>query len=146
QARCFHQPLYDRVDDADGDAGLAKNFLSLRLDIARVHFRADQLLDGQAAFSRGLATRRLAHCHLALTWCARVRIVLGDVELLLISQVGLSHPSARLLAHIRNAAAWVWRLCSVRAGAVCVEELALAKRTAAPKLIRKPGKTEKVVR
>ena len=95
---------------------------------------------GRPAFSRGVATRRLAHRHLALTWCARVRTVLGDVELLLISQVGLSHPSARLLAHIRNAAAWVWRIRSVRAGAVCVEEFPVAEWAGVKELIRKLGK------
>ena len=37
-AHGVHRPLYHRPDDANDDAGLAKSFLSIRLDIARVHF------------------------------------------------------------------------------------------------------------
>src|ERR1051326_2213473 len=60
-----------------------------------------------------------------------MRIVLGDVELLLVSQMDLSHPGIGFLANIRDAVAGLWRLHPVRAGVVCAKEFDLAERSAA---------------
>jgi len=94
------RPRSGGTGHAVGDAGLAENFLSVCMDFAGFHFGADQLLDGPAAFS-GEATRgRLAHRDLAVTWRAGVRLLLGDVELFLVSQVGLSHAGHGVLARL----------------------------------------------
>src|ERR1051326_2349841 len=116
-----------RPCDVSGNADLAENFLSIRLDFTGLCFRADKLLEWATVLSERAESRRLAHCHIALTWRADLWSVLGDVELLFISQVDLSHPLARILAHIRNAAARIWRIRSIRAGAVCAEEFPVAE-------------------
>src|SRR5262249_23156427 len=125
------RPVRRRPGDAFGYAGLAENFLSLRLDFAGVHFGADQLLLRATTFSQGTARRRLAHSHRTLTWRIGVRVLLGAVELLLVSEMDLSYPGPRVSADFRDAATRLWRLHSLRAGVVCAEEFYLGKRTAA---------------
>src|SRR6266567_8086960 len=130
-ARSICGPLCDRTGNALRDAGQPKDFLSIHLDCAGIHLRANQLLDRSAVFSEGIARGRLAHAHLAVAWRAGMWVLLGDVELLLVSQVDLSHPGRGVFANLRNAVAGLWRLHAVRAGAICTEEFCLAKRTAA---------------
>src|SRR5213595_3428776 len=120
-ARSICGPLCDRTGNALRDAGLPENFLSGHLDFAGIHLRANQFLDRSAVFSEGTARGRLAHAHLAFAWRAGMWVLLGDVELLLVSQVDLSHPGPRIFANLRNAIAGLWRLHPVRAGAICAE-------------------------
>src|SRR5207302_616198 len=98
---------------------------------AGFHFGTDQLLDGAALFPGTIAGGRLAHGDLALGWRAGVQFFLGDVELLLVPKMDLSHTRSWFFADFRDADTRVWRLHSVRAGAVCAEEFPLAKRAAA---------------
>src|SRR5205807_6671310 len=60
-----------------------------------------------------------------------MRVLLGNVELLLVPEMDLSHPGRGILANFRNASAGLWRLHPLRAGTVHVEELFLAQRTTA---------------
>src|SRR5882724_866317 len=60
-----------------------------------------------------------------------MRFLLGNVELLLVPEMDLSHPGRGILANFRNASAGLWRLHPLRAGTVHVEELFLAQRTTA---------------
>ena len=57
--------------------------------------------------------------------------LLGNVELLLVPEMDLSHPGRGILANFRNASAGLWRLHPLRAGTVHLEELFLAQRTTA---------------
>src|SRR5205823_14337212 len=59
-----------------------------------------------------------------------MRFLLGDVEPLLLSEMGLSHPGHGVSANLRNAVARVRRLHSVRSGALRVKKPSLAERTA----------------
>jgi len=60
-----------------------------------------------------------------------MRFLLGNVELLLVPEMDLSHPGRDILANFRNASAGLWRLHPVRAGTVHLEGLFLAQRTPA---------------
>src|SRR5258708_6756229 len=60
-----------------------------------------------------------------------MRFLLGNVELLLVPEMDLSHPGRGILANFRNASAGLWRLHPLRAGTVHLEELFLAQRTTA---------------
>src|SRR4029077_16864254 len=111
--------------------GLADILLSLHLDFARVDFRAAYLLDGAPAFSAATPRRRLAHGGLAGTRRTGMRSLLGNVELLLVPEMDLSHPGRGILANFRNASAGLWRLHPLRAGTVHLEGLFLAQRTTA---------------
>jgi hypothetical protein len=95
------------------------------------------LLDRPTIFSQATARRRLAHSHRAFARCFGVRILLGDVELLLVSEMDLSYSGVRFFSGFRDAATRIWRLRSVRAGVVCVEEFPLAKRATAGTLVIK---------
>jgi hypothetical protein len=55
-----------------------------------------------------------------------LRVLLGDVELLLVSQMGLSHAGCAVPALVRDAAARLRRLCPLRARTVGVKEPPLA--------------------
>src|SRR5436309_9122277 len=54
-ARSVCRPLCRWIGDALGDAGLAQNLLSVRLDCAGFHFGTDQSLDRPAIFSERAA-------------------------------------------------------------------------------------------
>src|SRR5438874_9319356 len=60
-----------------------------------------------------------------------MRFLLGNVELLLVPEMDLSHPGRGIPANFRDASAGLWRLHPLRAGTVHVEELFLAQRTTA---------------
>src|SRR5438046_10728955 len=60
-----------------------------------------------------------------------MRFLLGNVELLLVPEMDLSHPGRGILANFRDASAGLWRLHPLRAGTVHFEELFLAQRTTA---------------
>ena len=64
-----------------------------------------------AAFPGGPSAWRLAPSALALPGRAHLRPVLGNVELLFLPQMGLSHARDRLSSCFRNAAPGVWRVC-----------------------------------
>ena len=76
-----------RWRDAGADAGLAEGLLSLCLDLARVHPGAAELLAGPPAFLAGPAARRLAAGGFSGAGGGHLRVFLGDVELLLVSEV-----------------------------------------------------------
>jgi len=76
--------------------------------------------------------RRLAYRPFAGIGRADLRLLLGDVELLLVSEMGLSHPGHGVFAHFRDALARLWRLHPIRSGTLRVKEFLLADRTAAP--------------
>src|SRR5581483_5316628 len=122
QARCVFVPAVDWPGNVLHDADLAENFLSVNLDLTRSHFRADQLLDRTPVFAGATAHRRLAHSDLAGARRAGVRIFLGDVELLRLSQMDLPHPGPGLPADFRNAAAGLRRLHPLWLGVVCAYE------------------------
>src|SRR4029077_12350527 len=60
-----------------------------------------------------------------------MRFLLGNVELLLVPQMDLSHPGRGILANFRNASAGLRRLHPLRAGTLHLEGLFLAQRTTA---------------
>src|ERR1043165_1778172 len=78
-----------RLDHADFDAGLAKDFLSLHLVFPLLCSGTDQRLDGESFSCLLDSRRRLASGDSALAGCFIDRILLGNVELLLVSKVGL---------------------------------------------------------
>ena len=60
-----------------------------------------------------------------------MRFLLGNVELLLVPEMDLSHPGRGILANFRNASGGLWRLHPLRAGIVRLEGFFLAQRTTA---------------
>jgi len=63
----------------------------------------------------------------AVGWGADLQIFLGDVELLFVAEVDLSHVRGAVSACIRDAAAWLWRVRAVCAGFVCIEKPFVAR-------------------
>lgn len=120
-----------RTGHAGVDAGLAEIFLSVGLDIAGVHLRAEEPLAGPTAFSGLAATRRLAAGNFAIARRADLRVLLGDVELLVLAAMDLSHARRAIPARLRNAAAGLRRLHPLRAGTVRAEKSSLGTRAKA---------------
>src|SRR6266568_4972281 len=75
--------------------------------------------------------RRLAASDFPFAGRPDLRLLLGNVELLFVSQMDLSHAGDTVPARVRNAAARIRRIHSLCAGAVRVEEFPLATRAAA---------------
>jgi hypothetical protein len=63
----------------------------------------------------------------AIGWGVDLRIFLGDVELLFVAEVDLSHAGSTVFARIRDAATWLWRVRAVCAGVVCIEKSFVAR-------------------
>ncbi len=119
--------LLSRRRNAAADAGLAEILLSVCLDVAGVDIGTAELLVGKRAFHGILGTGGLAANHIAVGWGVDLRIFLGNVELLFVAEVDLSHAGGAVSACIRDAAAWLWRVRAVCAGVVCIEKSFVAR-------------------
>ena len=87
--------------------------------MGRPHF-LQQLRDGDWRTVVSASTRRTG-----------MRFLLGNVELLLVPEMDLSHLRRGIPVNFRNASAGLWRLHPVRAGTVYLEGLFLAQGTTA---------------
>jgi len=119
--------LFSRRRYAAADAGLAEILLSACLDVAGVDFGTAEFLAGKRAFHGVLGTGGLAADRIAIGRGVDLRLLLGDVELLFVAEVDLSHAGGAVSGGIRDAAAWLWRVCAVCAGVVCIEKSVVAR-------------------
>ena len=119
--------LFSRRRYAAADAGLAEIFLPVCLDVAGVDFGTAQFLAGKRAFHGVLGTGGLAADRIAVGRGVDLRLFLGDVELLFVAEVDLSHAGGAVSGGIRDAAAWLWRVRAVCAGIVCIEKSVVAR-------------------
>src|SRR5690242_513023 len=117
-----------RIPDAGLDAALAEILLPVPLDFTGADSRTAEPLARAAAFSGMAAARRLATGDFAVGGCVDLRIFLGDVELLVVAAMDLSHAGREFSARLRNAIAGLRRLHSIRAGVVRVEKCSLVAR------------------
>src|SRR5208282_2842092 len=115
-----HWPGHAGVDPA-----LAEMLLSPRLDFTGIDPGTGKPLAGPPAFSGMAAARRLAAGDFAVAGGADLRIFLGDVELLVLAAMDLSHAGRAVPARLRHAAAGLWRLPPIRAGIVRAQKPAL---------------------
>src|SRR2546425_5246163 len=83
--------------------------LSVCLDVARVDIGTAESLVRKRAFHGIFGTGGLAADRVAIGWGVDLRIFLGDVELLFVAEVDLSHAGSSVPTCIRDAAAWLWR-------------------------------------
>jgi len=83
--------LFSRSRNAAGNAGLAEILLPVGLDVACFDIRTAELLVGKRAFHGIFGAGGLAADRVAVGWGADLRIFLGDVELLFVAEVDLSH-------------------------------------------------------
>src|SRR5205814_6039123 len=111
--------LFSRRRYAAADAGLAKILLSVCLDVPGLDSGTAEFLAGKRAFHGVLGTGGLADDRIAVGGGVDLRLFLGDVELLFVAEVDLSHAGGAVSGGIRDAAAWLWRVCAVLAGDVC---------------------------
>ena len=105
----------ERSCDACADVDVAEVLLSFCLDVVVVDSGADKPLAGQAELSGFFARGQLAADCVAVAGSAHLRVLLGNVELLLMAQMGLSHTGSAVPARVRNAVAGISGLHSVRA-------------------------------
>ena len=119
--------LFSRNRNAAADGGLAKILLSVYLDVARVDIGTAESLVRKRAFHGIFGTRGLAADRVAVNGGVDLRIFLGDVELLFVAEVDLSHAGGPVFACIRDAATWLWRVRAVCAGVVCIEKSFVAR-------------------
>ena len=101
--------------------------LSVCLDVARVDIGTAESLVRKRAFHGIFGTGGLAADRVAIGWGVDLRIFLGDVELLFVAEVDLSHAGSSVPTCIRDAAAWLWRVRAVCAGVVCFKESFVAR-------------------
>ena len=121
--------LFSRSRNVAADAGLAEILLSVCLDVAGVDIGTAESLVGKRAFHGIFGTGGLAADRVAIGWGVNLRIFLGDVELLFVAEVDLSHAGSSVSTCIRDAAAWLWRVRAVCAGGVCFKESFVARGT-----------------
>lgn len=121
----------NRNGDVRSDVDLAEVLLPFCLDIALVDSGADQSLVGQAELSGFFARGQLAADCVAVAGSTHLRILLGDVELLFVAEVDLSHSRSAVSARVRNAVAGISWVYSFRVGVVRVEKFHLAEGAAA---------------
>ena len=119
--------LFSRRGNAAADAGLAKILLSVCLDVPGLDSGTAEFLAGKRAFHGVLGTGGLAADRVAIVWGVDLRLFLGDVELLFVAEVDLSHAGGAVSGGIRDAAAWLWRVRAVCAGVVCIEKSVVAR-------------------
>ena len=119
--------LFSRNRNATADGGLAEILLSVCLDVARVDIGTAESLVGKRAFHGIFGTGELAADRVAIGWGVDLRIFLGDVELLFVAEVDLSHAGGPVFACIRDATTWLWRIRAVCAGVVCIEKSFVAR-------------------
>src|SRR5213079_3582299 len=101
--------------------------LSVCLDVARVDIGTAESLVRKRAFHGIFGTGGLAADRVAIGLGVDLRILLGDVELLFVAEVDLSHARGAVSGGIRDAAAWLWRVRAVCAGVVCIEKSVVAR-------------------
>ena len=118
---------FSRSGNAAANADLADILLSVCLDVAGLDIGTAESLVGKRAFHGIFRKGGLAADRLAVGWGFDLRILLGDVELLFVAEVDLSHPGGAVSACIRDAAAWLWRVRAVCAGVVCIEKSLVAR-------------------
>jgi len=119
--------LFSRSRNAAADGHLAEILLSVCLDVAGVDIGTAESLVGTRAFHGIFETRGLAAGRVAIGWGVDLRIFLGDVELLFVAKVDLSHAGGAVFARVRDAATWLWRVRAVCAGVVCIEKSFVAR-------------------
>src|SRR5438876_3283225 len=112
--------------DARADLALAEVLLSVRLDFARFDFGVGESMPGSPQPLASTPIWRLAAGRVALARRVGLRVLLGDVELLFLSEVDLSYARRTIPPHFRNAVAGLRRLHSLRARAIWTEEFSLA--------------------
>src|SRR5207248_9637583 len=100
----------------------AEILLSACLDVAGVDFGTAEFLAGKRAFHGVLGTGGLAADRIAVGRGVDLRILLGDVELLFVAEVDLSHARGAVSGGIRDAAAWLWRVRAVLCWGGCFEK------------------------
>lgn len=69
------------------------------MDVAGVDTGAGESLVGTGTFPGVFGGRRLATDYLALDWGVNLRLLLGDVELLFVAQMGISHTRRAVSAY-----------------------------------------------
>ena len=79
------------------------------------HPGTDQRLAGEPFTGRLDENRRLASCHITVAGSPADSLLLGNVEFLLLPEMDLPRSLGQLAAHFRDAAAWLWRLPTLRA-------------------------------
>ena len=119
--------LFSRNRNAAADGGLAEILLSVCLDVPGVDIGTAESLVGKRAFHGIFGARGLAADRVAIGWGVDLRIFLGDVELLFVAEVDLSHAGGPVFACIRDATTWLWRVRAVCAGVVCIEKFSVAR-------------------
>ena len=119
--------LFSRSRNAAADGGLAEILLSVCLDVAGVDIGTAESLVRKRAFHGIFGAGGLAADCVAIGWGVDLRIFLGDVELLFVAEVDLSHAGGPVFACIRDATTWLWRVRAVCAGAVCIEKSFVAR-------------------
>ena len=92
--------LFSRNRNAAADGGLAEMLLSVCLDVARVDIGTAEPLVGKRAFHGIFGAGGLAANRVAIGWGVDLRIFLGDVELLFVAEVDLSHAGGAVFACI----------------------------------------------
>ena len=92
--------LFSRRRNAAADGRLAEILLSVCLDVAGVDIGTAESLVGTRAFHGIFGTGGLAADRVAIGWGVDLRIFLGDVELLFVAEVDLSHAGGAVFACI----------------------------------------------
>jgi len=123
--------VFERSGDADSDTPLAALLLPFRLVFPGADPGAAELLAGPLFAPGRFTTRRLATRAFARGGRPYLRLFLGDVELLFRPKMDLPYPGSPVPARVRNAAAGLWGLHPVCAGALRVEEFLVASLAAA---------------
>ena len=91
--------LCHRLADDGFTAAVAPIFLSLRLGSRLPHHRTVQRLAGRTHPADGYGPGRLATCDGLVYRMSHLRVFLGDVELLFLSQMDLPYHLCRLTTH-----------------------------------------------
>jgi len=92
--------LFNRRRNAAADRGLAEILLPVCLDVAGVDIGTAESLAGTRAFHGIFGTGGLAADRVSIGWGVDLRIFLGDVELLFVAEVDLSHAWGAVFACI----------------------------------------------
>src|SRR5262245_56858189 len=112
-------PLWLWRANAVGTLDLAAPLLSLRLAVRRLFAGTHQPLARARAFPATPSPGRLACGRELIVGSVDLRLLLGTLELLLLSQMDLPHARCRVPPHFRNAAPGLWRLSPLRLGTLC---------------------------
>src|SRR5690606_31346189 len=100
-------------------ARLAALFLSLRVDLVLLFARTGRRLAWKTLDPHEPSARRLENRRYIGDRSPSLRLLLGNVELLLVPEVGLSCALFRVPARVRNAPPWIPGVPSLRVRALC---------------------------